>query len=562
MTTSDPPIEAQLDLFAGADAVDAPGSREDPRFYAPCPGRLLVQGNCTLVELLRDSGSSWIFEVHELLDEIDWSPFLVKYKGGGAPAYHPRDLMGLILLAGMEGQSSLRQIERFARFDVRAWWFVGQRSPDHSTLGQFVVRHSEILSGDFFERLTREILRRLGTRVTLVAVDGTIFEALASTMKALRLEALREREAKARAAAENSDDDSREARQAEKLGAALEVAEARDAARTGKGKNPGTVTVHPDEPEAVLQRQKNKSFALSYKNTIAVGNHRLILGTEVHPSSETAVFEALLDSIEAVAPEGLEAPILADAGFFKRELLRDCADRGLDILIPQGRNGGPKKSSKGFLKNRFEYDSSIDRYRCPAGRLLKPEGRAGTRKGRRVQSYRAEKSCEDCPLLDQCMTARSGGSRTTGGSRRKVRRRISRCEGDDVAEAMAQVMEQPLVQDIYRKRKALAEPPFSELRGPMNRHRFRRPGLAGARLESKLMAMSYNMRRFRAVLGKAGESESRRLIIVVTAADAPNTPRTRPRPAAGAPAENPSQESPWPTWLRAPDDRYAMPIAA
>jgi transposase-like protein DUF772 len=53
---------------------------------------------------------------------------------------------------------SLRGLERRVRTDLGSMWLWGGITPDHSSLGRFIVRHAELLSEEFFEQLRMEVL--------------------------------------------------------------------------------------------------------------------------------------------------------------------------------------------------------------------------------------------------------------------------------------------------------------------------------------------------------------------------------------------------------------------
>jgi hypothetical protein len=83
----------------------------------------------------------------------------------------------------------LRELEGLARRDVVAWWLCGGHQPDHSTIGKFIVLHSEVLTDEFFVTLVKHLVARMRLGPTLTAGDGTIIEAAACRFRLLRVEA-------------------------------------------------------------------------------------------------------------------------------------------------------------------------------------------------------------------------------------------------------------------------------------------------------------------------------------------------------------------------------------
>jgi hypothetical protein len=81
----------------------------------------------------------------------------------------------------------LRELEGLARRDVGAWWLCGGHQPDHSTIGKFIVLHSEVLTDEFFVTLVKHLVARMRLGPTLTAGDGRIIDAAAWRFRLLRV---------------------------------------------------------------------------------------------------------------------------------------------------------------------------------------------------------------------------------------------------------------------------------------------------------------------------------------------------------------------------------------
>jgi hypothetical protein len=68
-----------------------------------------------------------------------------------------------------------------------------------------------------------------------------------------------------------------------------------------------------------------------------------------------------------------------------------------------------------------------------------------------------------------------------------------RFPGDELKEAMALVLRQPAARQAYRRRAAIVEPRFAAICQRLGLRRFRRFGLAGARLEFALYCVAHNL---------------------------------------------------------------------
>jgi hypothetical protein len=235
----------------------------------------------------------------------------------------------------------------------------------------------------------------------------------------------------------------------------------------------------------MVQSQKNKSTRPSYKGSLMAIPEGLITGQAVDPSSETAVVNAMLDQYEATM---WAQPLLSllDAGYFSIEMLGLFVAREIDVLIPAGKATGTddiekrqRKEGK-LLKNRFIYDDATDTYTCPAGQILVARERSSDRNGR-YRRYRGV-ACATCSMKAKCTTSDRG-------------RTIKRYDGDELKEAMIEVLRHPRARQDYRARSHIAERPLAELKTRQGLTRFHRRGLRGAAVEFSLHCIAYNLGR-------------------------------------------------------------------
>ena len=131
------------------------------------------------------------------LTAAEWAELGVDLGGQalGAPAYHPRALLGIWLYGFMTGVRSARRLETAGREQLALQWLSGYQQPDHNTLWRFYREHRNQLRG--LLRHTVQIAARLGlVDWALQAVDGTKVAGSASssrTYDARQLERLLER---------------------------------------------------------------------------------------------------------------------------------------------------------------------------------------------------------------------------------------------------------------------------------------------------------------------------------------------------------------------------------
>ncbi|HUY26498.1 MAG TPA: transposase [Candidatus Binataceae bacterium] len=236
------------------------------------------------------------------------------------------------------------------------------------------------------------------------------------------------------------------------------------------------------EPDGALQPLKNGILRPAYKPSV-LASGVLTVGQRVECTSERAALWPMLAQHERALGGALGA-LLLDAGYMGIELLSRLAEREINVLCPSGktsdadwrrRTGGPY-----FDKRKFIYEAQHDRYRCPAGRELHFDYRARDRRGARYVRYRGAQ-CSDCELRAQCTKAPRG-------------RTLRRYAGEEIKEAMQQVLRQPRARREYRRRQVLLEPVFARLRGLQHLDRFLRRGLMAVRAGFALHCIAYNLR--------------------------------------------------------------------
>jgi len=481
-------LSAQFDLFG--TPIDTTGVKRvknavesGRRFVYGNPAALFV-GTVRLEQYLRDLQEHTPLKVSRLLDEQDWRMFESRYAASGRAPYAPRAMMGLILYGVMQGVHSLRELERMARLDLGCMWVSGGITPDHANIGRFIVMHETLLTQDFFESLTRTVLRVCHSDSQRVAGDGTVIEAACSHYKLLKEQAVQEHAETMRHRAEQAPEDTKaqqSAQQAEQCEAQFET---RKAARIKRGQDTKSLCVSPTEPDAVVHRLKRgRGCAPAYKPSVLSNEDQIITALAVDPSSETAVVAQMLDQTARITgSQPVEA--LFDTGYFHDAVIDATLQREVGLLCPappSEQSSGRDQNGGKFHKSQFDYDHNSDTYSCPAGQVLHRIGSVAQSASTRQFTRYACDACQACPMRKRCTSAQV--------------RSVKRYPQDLARDALRQVMQQPEAQRIFGQRKAMVEPVFARLRGQQKLDRFRRRGLAAVRREFALHALAYNLAR-------------------------------------------------------------------
>ena len=506
---------AQMGEAVAEAAAPAPSRPRQPiRFVRPDPRGILI-GAMRLDEHLKAARIAWPFVIERILAEQDWAPFEARCNADGRPGYAPGLMVGLILGGIMNGTDTLRGLEELARTNLGVMWLTGGICPDHSVIGRFVLLHAATLTESFFAGLTASVLKATGSGTGTLAADGTVIAAAAARVGTLRAEALaaarRAAEEKALAPAPTAVN-AAALEPADQLAAAEVELAKRIAARKAKGRDPKNLCLHPGEIEAVVQPQKDDTFAPSYKPSVLANSARVVVAGDVHASSETAVMSGLIDDAAVHGPIGT---LLADAGYNSAGMIETTNARGIELLAPEGRtwkgeSDTTKRSDKQLLKGQFVYDAGSDSYRCPAGH---PLGRLQTT---RDYTLYGGAPCSDCPLKAKCTTGQTG-------------RTVRRMQSDAAKEVMRAKLAVPEHRQRYNKRAGMVEPVFAHLKVVHGLRRFRRRGLAKVRIEFMLHLAAYNLSRAVALAGELMALMACALVALLCTRPLEHPPQTRQR---------------------------------
>jgi transposase len=466
----------------------------------------------TLEELLpADHPARYVAAFVDGLDRAAWGELGVAPDGAvrGAPAYHPRVLLGVWLYGFMDGVRSSRKLEQACRDRVPYLWLTGWQRPDHHTLWRFYQGH-------------RAALRRLLKRTVRVAVAAGLVDLAVQAVDGTRVagSAARERSLDAKGLAALLEQTEAAIRDLEaqnasgddppppRLPAELEHLDAlRDRvqqALTQVTAADGPARSNLTDPDATLQKARNGGFVVGYNAQATVagvvppgpdgaGGAGGLLITAADVTTDRDDHGQLVPLLEQ-AVETTEAPIplaLADGGYHSAANLAACAERGQAVLLPDPQAPGP---SQPYHKDHFVYDPETDTYACPQGQPLTFHGMVARGKGKPPdRKYRASKTaCAACPVRVQCTTS------TTKG------RSIAISPDDALLRAHRVRMATDEARTAYRRRKILPEPAFGILKEQQAARRFLLRGLANVQAEWALLATAFNLRTLARIWSASG----------------------------------------------------------
>ncbi len=443
--------------------------------------------------------------IWELVGHLDLEPFYVQIEAvegvAGRPVWDPQLLISLWIYAYQEGVSTAREISRLCTYHPGYQWLTAMEVVNYHTLADFRIQHQKVLDGIFMGILgvlsyhgliTLERVMQDGSKVKANAGDksfrrrGTLEKHLELARKQVEQmgdplsEELTERVVRARQRA------LREKR--ERLKLAVEEWEKIQASR-GRSAKKKEVRASTTDREARVMLQARGAYGPGYNVQISTdARAKIIVGVGVSQSANDAgELKPGVERIEANLGRKPEQMVV-DEGYTNSASLEAMAERGIDLIgsVPKSRKAPwdpwrRRGVTPQFYPEAFRYDSSADRYLCPAGQALIYETRE-QHGGWWHYRYRARQSeCQSCVFQGQCCPGTKKG------------RSLIRREQTAEWKAFRAKMETAEAKKIYKQRSEVAEFPNAWIKDKIGLRQFRLRGLAKVTLEAMWVCLTYNV---------------------------------------------------------------------
>jgi transposase len=439
--------------------------------------------------------------IWEIVGRLDLSAFYQAIgsseEQGGCPAFDPQLLICLWVYAYRQGIGLAREVARRCQYDPAFQWLTGLEEVNYHTLADFRVDRQKEL-----DELFTQVLAALSKegRITLEQVmqDGTKIKALASTRSYQREGTIREHLERARQrVAEMGDPHNEEAgrkvkpaqararrEQHERLESALAELQKLQERKSG-------ARVSTSDPQARVMHHSDGGLSLSYNAQISTDAAQgLIVGVAVtQEANDSAQLLPAVDRIE----ERLEKKpqqMVADGGYTTRDNIEKMAGRGIDFLGSMGREEMPRGTTapQRLPPSAFVYQAETNRYVCPEGKLLRPQGRDNRpkRRGLIVFLYEAKFSdCQPCRRKPECCPE----NRSQGCG-------ILRFEESGVVQAFREKMASEQAQAQYRRRGRVVEFCHAWIKSKLGLRQFQVRGLAKVQSEVLWACLTYNLQQW------------------------------------------------------------------
>lgn len=466
--------------------------------------RALFPGN--VFDLLPEAHDCFLF--HDLFQQLDTTSLEAQYSPQGQHAYHPRQIISILIYGYSHGVFSSRQLEKRCREDLSFMYIAGRNCPNFRVLSDFRKANAKFFHACFKQTVALALEMKLAS-LGHVSLDGSKFKANSSKHKAMSYKHLKEKEAALTAAIDelieqaatcdqeedashgpgNGDELPEELAFKQKRLATIKAAKAALEAREE--------ALHPGKPiadkkqisfadeEARIMGKKG-DFDYRYNGQISVdSDQQIIVGQHLSQNAnDKQEVEPALVALKDAAGQ-LPDEMSLDNGYYSGDNLEALEQAEVDAYVAVDRGeqheaDALEHSERRLVKADFVYDEASDSFRCPADQMLplKTQNKAGQR------LYQGEASiCQSCPYYPRCCRSKKGEARTiTSDGQEAVRQQMRDKMGTAAAKG------------IYKQRKVIVEPVF----GHIKNGGFRNISLRGkekAAGEFSLVCAAHNLKK-------------------------------------------------------------------
>ena len=417
---------------------------------------------------------------------------------GGRSAFDPQLLISLWVYAYTQGIGSAREVARRCEFDPAFQWLTGLDEVNYHTLADFRVEKQKELD-ELFTQVLAALSKEGLITLDQVMQDGTKIRAAASPRSYQWESSIREHWDRAWRRVEEmgdprNDEGNPKVKQAraraqrerqERLGKALEELEKL------REKKPGKVRVSVTEPEARRMKLPDGGLALGYNAQISAdAAHGLIVGVTVtQQANDTGQLLPAVDRIEERLHRRPEQ-MVADAGYTTRAAIEEMAERKMDFLgsMPREDASTGRTAPHRLPPSAFVFQPETNRYVCPEGHLLRPQGKYHGKQKRGLVAYRYEAKSSDCqPCLrkPECCPGNQSHGR---GLVRQVENAAVRAFREKMASAEAQRQ--------YRRRGRVVEFCHAWIKSKLGLRQFHVRGLVKVQTELLWACLTYNLQQW------------------------------------------------------------------
>ena len=432
------------------------------------------------------------FLVEDFVNSLDFTKFDQEYEGAGAPAYHPRIDIKILLMGMLSRVRSSRRLANACRENFVFMYLSEKAKPNFRTLARFRADNASFVKEAFVKTIELAKEHDL-VDLSLICIDGTKIKASASKKMSVKREAIKkldrivEKMIEEDIAQDEIDleiyGDKEEnltgmdRRDMKKIVREWKRAQDKDKVKQNLEKvkeeaerDPKQKRLSLSDPECRLMTNKNRVSQMAYNAQISVDSkNQIIVATGICQASHDA--HQLVPQVEVIEENVGKLPrrtkVAADCGYSSADNCKALEEKELDGYIPSRAQAQELNNKETTLKHdNYEYDEEKDELIVGNDRFYY-KFKYTRKNGMKILSYYNDKlgKKKDVPYY--------------------FRERLR----------MKKKMETDEAKEIYSKRQAVVEPPFGNIKQNLGFREFLCRGKEKVKIEFDLAAMAHNLRK-------------------------------------------------------------------
>lgn len=333
------------------------------------------------------------------------------YSAFGKPSVPPMVLFKLLIINYMFGINSMRRTCEECEVNMAYRWYLGisvdDKVPNYSTWSQnYIRRYRETkIFKTIFKRILKQAKKYKMLNMKTVYGDGTHQKASANKNKYEDVEV--EIEAKAYDEELLKEINKERAKLNKKSFSSIERTEKEFDEKTGEEievKKKKHIKVSKTDKESGNYHKGEHEKCFAYSNQAFSDGNGFVVACSTNPGNmhDSVAFDKVYEELIEEYGDEIENVCL-DSGYNTPAICKKIKDSKKEALMPYSRQKG-KKDKDLFKKKEFEYNKANDCYVCPTGEIL--ELKTVDKQGYKIYKSN-KKSCETCPLREQCTKSKN-----------------------------------------------------------------------------------------------------------------------------------------------------------
>ena len=432
------------------------------------------------------------FLVENFVNTLDFSKFDEEYNGAGAPAYHPRISMKILIQGMLSKVRSSRKLAAASRENLVFMYLSEKTKPNFRTFARFRMDNASFVKKAFKKTVELAASHNL-IDLSLICIDGTFIKANAGKKRMIKREVFDildktvERMIKEDIALDKLEEemygDSEEnltgmdrkdmkriVEEYTKCQDKKKIREMHEKVKKALERDPRQKKISLTDPESRMMINKKRNVEPSYNAQFSVDDkHQIILANDVCQDGHDA--NQLVPQIENIEenigklPEGTK--IGADCSYSSGNNFQFLERKKLEGYIPSRAQAQELNGKEQTLNHDwYEYDGDTGEI-ILQGRRLQFHKRSVRKDGKEVLLYKTKDW--------------------------SVRRQVPALFRERLR--MKTKMQTAEAKEIYNKRKIIVEPPIGNIKENLGFREFLLRGINSVKTELNLVSMAHNLKK-------------------------------------------------------------------